>query len=184
MQLREATSNDVIGIANLHAKNWQQNYRGAFSDAFLDNDVVGERLEVWTKRFRTANSNQLVTLADDRGKILGFVCIFLADHEAYGTLLDNLHVASSAQNLGIGTRLMASVAKKCSMVDPDSGIYLWVLQQNKKAIDFYEALGGNFIELVEGIEVGNQKVLKCRYFWPKPSVLYENALQKLKKYER
>ena len=36
---RSATEKDAKGIAALHAKSWQQNYRGTFSDYFLDKET-------------------------------------------------------------------------------------------------------------------------------------------------
>ncbi|MGB5274909.1 MAG: hypothetical protein WBN39_12710, partial [Flavobacteriaceae bacterium] len=75
--LREPTASDAGNIALLHAKSWQQNYRGALSDSFLDHEVFSERSEVWAKRFKVANPKQLITLAELDGAMVGFGCAYL-----------------------------------------------------------------------------------------------------------
>ncbi len=182
--LREPTASDAGNIALLHAKSWQQNYRGALSDSFLDHEVFSERSEVWAKRFKVANPKQLITLAELDGAMVGFGCAYLGDHPKYGTLLDNLHVVSNAQGLGIGSKLMADLARKCAAQKPDSGMYLWVLQQNSKAIDFYAALGGKWVETVVGNDIGDREILKCRFSWPSVEALYKQLNSKQQAHER
>ena len=41
---------DFPQVATLHAESWRRHYRGAYSDAYLDGDVVADRLEVWGER--------------------------------------------------------------------------------------------------------------------------------------
>jgi ribosomal protein S18 acetylase RimI-like enzyme len=150
----------------------------------LDHEVFAERSGVWAKRFDVANPKQLITVAEIDGEMVGFGCAYLDDHPKYGALLDNLHVMSNAQGLGIGSKLMADVARKCAVHDPNSGIYLWVLQQNSKAIDFYAALGGQWIETVMGNDIGDREVLKCRYSWPSVAALYKQLISKQQAHER
>lgn len=49
---RLANPSDAEAIATLHAGSWRRHYRGAYSDAFLDGDVVSDRLAVWAERLR------------------------------------------------------------------------------------------------------------------------------------
>ena len=48
---RPATVTDADRIAALHARSWQETYRGIMPDEFLDNEVENERLAVWQERF-------------------------------------------------------------------------------------------------------------------------------------
>jgi hypothetical protein len=50
LRFRAAGPGDAHAIAGLHADSWQRHYRGAFSDAFLDNDVAGYLLPLWIER--------------------------------------------------------------------------------------------------------------------------------------
>lgn len=47
---RPAQKEDAGKIATLHARSWQQNYRDAFSDHFLDTEVFEDRHKAWNKR--------------------------------------------------------------------------------------------------------------------------------------
>src|SRR6266496_5428632 len=55
---REATAKDVEAIAALHADSWRRHYRGAYSDAFLDNEVFADRLQIWTDRLHQPRSEE------------------------------------------------------------------------------------------------------------------------------
>ena len=50
LRFRVAGRGDAHAIAGLHADSWQRHYRGAYSDAFLDHDVAGYLLPLWTER--------------------------------------------------------------------------------------------------------------------------------------
>lgn len=139
---RKATISDISAIAELHAISWQQNYRGAFSDTYLDKEALDDRMEVWADRLTNPATNQFVCVAEHDNSIVGFVCAFFNDSDAYGTLLDNLHVSSAMKGKGIGKQLMGVVADKINLGYAEKGMYLWVLAQNLGACDFYKALGG------------------------------------------
>jgi len=75
IEYRTAQSSDADAIARLHAQSWRQTYRGSFSDAFLDGDLVGERTRVWRGRLDRPADNQLVRVAfDDASNLVGFLC--------------------------------------------------------------------------------------------------------------
>jgi GNAT superfamily N-acetyltransferase len=90
LRFRAAGPGDANAIAGLHADSWQRHYRGAFSDAFLDNDVA--------------------------------------------RYLDNLHVAHGLKRQGTGTRLLALTGQEVVNWSPSSGLYLWVLEQNRMPV--------------------------------------------------
>ncbi len=50
LEYRLATAADADAIAELHARSWRENYRGAYRDEFLDADLVAERRGVWRER--------------------------------------------------------------------------------------------------------------------------------------
>ena len=110
-------------IAHLHADSWRRNYRGAFSDAYLDGDLVAERLSVWSDRLRPPHAGTFTIVAEhpDPGTaharcqpVVGLAHTILGDDPAWGALLDNLHVSHAQQGRGIGTRLMAETAAASS----------------------------------------------------------------------
>src|SRR4051794_17878231 len=90
---RPATALDVDAVAGLHARSWRENYRGIVLDAYLDGALLEERLQVWHDRLEHAPANQFVRLAVEGANLVGFVCAFGAHDPAWGSLVDNLHVA-------------------------------------------------------------------------------------------
>ncbi|CAM3536389.1 GNAT family N-acetyltransferase [Zobellia roscoffensis] len=162
---RTATLGDAVSIAGLHVKSWQENYRGAFSDAYLDELALGEREKIWHDRLENPLSRQTVIVAEKGEDLVGFVCAFFDVDDDFGTLLDNLHVLKDVQGMGIGKRLMSLIAKEVQDREPNSGLYLWVLESNEAALRFYDRQGGKRLETVEGNDIGDKPIMKVRYHW-------------------
>jgi ribosomal protein S18 acetylase RimI-like enzyme len=173
MKYRPATTRDIDSIAALHADSWRCNYRGAYSDAFLDGDVLADRLAVWTHRLTGPDrrASQCTIVAEREGAVVGFAHTILDDDPTWGALLDNLHVAHDLKGHGIGTRLMAETAQAVIERTPSSGLYLWVLENNKEAQAFYKARGGSCVGREVSEPPGGGTVVGLRYVWPDPSVL-------------
>jgi hypothetical protein len=64
---RAATPHDIEAIARLHADSWRRHYRGALPDAYLDGDLVAERLSVWTDRLRPQRADTFTIVAEHIG---------------------------------------------------------------------------------------------------------------------
>lgn len=162
---RAATVADTESIARLHSLSWQQNYKGIWSDAFLSGEVLADRLAVWSSRLEKPDENQYVVVAEDNTGIRGFACAYLDHDPVWGTLLDNLHVHRAVKGQGIGTRLMQLAARWSCHHRPESGFYLWVLEQNSPARRFYEQLGATNYEQVSSANPGGGYSPVCRYIW-------------------
>ena len=152
--LRGASAADAGAVAALHADSWRHHYRGAYSDAFLNDDVLADRLAVWSERLSRPQPGAVTILAQDSAGLQGFAHVILEHDRRWGALLDNIHVAHARKRAGIGARLFARVAaivaegEDASSAERASsnGLYLWVLEQNTAAQAFYEALGGSRAE--------------------------------------
>jgi GNAT superfamily N-acetyltransferase len=141
LRWRLATAADAEAIAKLHAESWRRHYRGAYSDAFLDGDVVVDRLAVWSERLERPDARYCTILAED-GHLVGFANTIFEDDPRWGALLENLHVADHHQRRGIGSGLLAMTGRALVEHPRRSGLYVWVLEQNLGAQAFYGALGG------------------------------------------
>jgi ribosomal protein S18 acetylase RimI-like enzyme len=146
LRFRLAAFSDAPGIAALHADSWRRNYRGAYSDAFLDGDVAADRLAVWSERLQAPDSGRYTVLAEDAGGLVGFAHTVVEDDPTWGALLDNLHVAHGVKRRGIGSHLLRLTAGAVTERRANTGLYLWVLEQNVEAQAFYEAHGGRRVE--------------------------------------
>ena len=165
LKFRAANKEDYKAIAALHAKSWQENYRTDFSAHFLDHLALEDRLEVWKNRLENPAENQFMVLAEKDAVLVGFGCAFLDQSSQYGTLLDNLHVAKEAKGLGVGKHIMKLIAEACQQHAHSKGMYLWVLENNVSAFNFYRHLNGEHTETITGNDIGDKEVKKRRVFW-------------------
>ena len=161
MHYRSATPADADRIAALHARSWQETYRGILPDLYLDSEVVAERLAYWQEQFQQRPANRSILVAETDGQLAGFACT-VADHDPiYGALLDNLHVASANKGQGIGRALIRQSAEWVRGQNPASGFYLWVYETNHAARKVYDGLGAVNQEAVPG-----EHAVMLRYVWP------------------
>jgi len=166
IEYRQANPADAEAVASLHARSWRENYRGAFSDAFLDGDLPAERLRVWRERLGNPSDDQLVQLAVDGADLRGFVCAYGGHDPRWGSFIDNLHVARASKRSGIGSSLMRQAGAWLDLHCPGLGIYLWVLESNASARRFYEHLGAENAGVSTMETHGGAIVRSCRYAWP------------------
>ena len=135
--IRLAQGADVPAIAAIHAESWRRHYRGMYSDLYLDGDLDADRLAAWTSKVSRDPRAHFTLIAEQGGRAIGFAHVMLDADPRWGALVDNLHVSHAAQRGGIGSRLLDAVAHRVMELRPDSGIYLWVLEQNVAATAFY-----------------------------------------------
>ena len=171
VEYRGATADDIGPIASLHADSWRRNYRGSFSDAFLDGDVFADRLAEWTERLTTPHRDHHTVVAVDGDAVLGFVHTIFGHDPTWGALVDNLHVAHGLKRSGVGTGLMARSATAVLARRPVTGLYLWVLDANTAAQAFYAARSGTCEGSEWSVAPGGGSILGLRYVWPDPTVL-------------
>lgn len=145
IEFRLANPSDANAVATLHSDSWRRHYRGAYSDAFLDGELLEDRRSVWTTRLAAPDSGSSTILAENHHGMVGFAHIVFEDDPTWGALLDNLHVAHDHHRQGIGTRLMAEAARAVLERPIRTGLYLWVLEQNVDAQAFYEVCGGRCV---------------------------------------
>ena len=171
IEYRLARPSDTEAIANLHARRWRENYRGAFLDAFLDGDLPGERLRVWRERLGHPSGSQFVQVAVAGTNLGGFVCAYAAHDPQWGSFIDNLHVAQAFKRSGVGFTLMKQAAAWLAPQYPELGVYLLVLEVNASARRFYERLGGQNSGVSTMESHGGAMVRSCRYTWSRPAQL-------------
>ena len=171
MQFRDATAQDAEGVAQLHADSWRRHYRGAYSDAYLDGDVVADRRAVWAERLAAPASDRSTIVVELDGRLIGFVHTRFDDDPKWGSLLDNLHVTHELQRSGLGTLLMAASARSVLECAASPSLYLWVLEPNTRAQAFYGARGGTCAGREERTSPSGDDIVALRYVWPDAATL-------------
>ena len=181
VRFRSARAIDANAVATLHADSWRRHYRGAYSDAFLDGEVVEDRLSVWVGRLGNPLPEACTFVAERDGIVVGFAHGILGEDPTWGALLDNLHVAHGLKGRGIGSRLLTLIAQVVTERTPSSGLYVWVLEQNSRAQACCAARGGACVGREVALPPGgdprrlNGAPVKLRYAWPHPSKLVGGA---------
>jgi GNAT superfamily N-acetyltransferase len=175
-QLRVAGPDDAEKVALLHADSWRRHYRSAYADSYLDGDILTDRLSVWSSRLATP-ADSMTVLAEDRTGLVGFVHVVFDEDARWGSLIDNLHITHDRQRTGVGSVLLARAADAVAEQATGKSIYLWVLQQNTAAQQFYRAMGGTCIEKTLISPPGgvpsrlNGSPHMLRFIWPDASLL-------------
>jgi len=135
MNIRPARDDEVDPLAELFARTQRRmTYLPPMPDEHISlvAGIIGGHDEVW--------------LAEDEGRILGFLSIAHSQHDGR-EVLERLFVEPDAQNQGVGTALL----DQAKALRPD-GLVLWVFQKNEGARRFYERHGFRLVKLTDGAE--------------------------------
>lgn len=170
VEIRPALYSDLTSIARLHTDNWRMNYRGILSDYYLDHQVEQDRLKTWRQRLQDPLKNQYITIATLDDNLIGFCCIYINDDPVFGTLIDNLHVSSQCQNMGIGKMLVKESAKILSIEANSKKMYLWVYEANTNARIVYDRYGGINFETLKKQNPDGTDSNVCRIIWSDASI--------------
>ncbi|CAM3299993.1 GNAT family N-acetyltransferase [Cupriavidus taiwanensis] len=137
------TAADADRLAAMHAASWQHTYPGMLPDDYLREQAYPERLAAWRARMHDgADGPAEVTLALVDGVAAGFACLLPEADPRFGIYLDNLHVLPAFHGQGLGKRLLAHCAQRVAQGWPGQPLFLYVLEANAQACEFYQRLGG------------------------------------------
>lgn len=174
IRVRDATPDDVEGVARVHVQSWRETYAGLLSADALAGLSVEERAAMWRQAVTRVNPRARFLVAQTAtGEIVGFARggPARAGEDLLGTEAEiyAIYLVDSVKRQGLGRRLMRGVFDHLG----GSGFAsagLWVLTGNIPARRFYEAIGG-----VPGpeqpLELRGERVSEIAYrFEPIPSL--------------
>lgn len=113
-------------------------------------------------------------MADIDGSTVGFVHVVINEDPHWGSLVDNLHVRDDCQGLGIGTGLLRRGASAIGSVD--GRMYLWVLEENRRARVFYAVAGAQEVEMRPASPPALPGINKIRCVWHRVDVASDPVL--------
>jgi len=156
MYVRPARPEDAAAIAAAHVRTWQAAYEPVFGAerlAVLDEQLPA-RVERWERLLR---EEQGIWVAEEDGRVVGFVGWGPSRDEGAEGELYSLYVVPEAWGGGAGAALMAVARDELRAGYGES--ILWVLEDNPRARRFYEregwvADGGRKTDTFLGLEVG------------------------------
>lgn len=164
ISIRPAVPDDAGQIAEVHVESWRSTYRGIISDAFLEGLTVESRACSWRWTFENLNENEVIFVAEDGGRIIGFSnggknrnAEFPHGGEVYA-----IYLLKAYHGREIGKRLFQAVTDSLKRSGYDS-FMLWVLKDNP-TLGFYQARGGRVIG-EKAIKIGGDKLIELAVGW-------------------
>ncbi|WP_347754581.1 GNAT family N-acetyltransferase [Agrococcus sp. ProA11] len=142
--IRDATVDDVAGIARVRVETWRAAYGGLVPQDILDRmDVEREtarRMEHWDDMHADPRCHDLVAVAD--GEVVGWaMCGPARDADAPATgEVYAIYAHSSRWSRGVGQAMLSELERRL-IGDGHTTAYLWLLLGNERAEHFYEAHG-------------------------------------------
>ncbi len=171
VEIRSAKPGDEGAIAQVHVSAWQEAYRGAIPDAYLDALTVHRRTETWRGLLaQLAPPSQDALVAVDGTEVLGFVHFSQSrDPDADATVgeVTSIYVQPGRWREGIGRALLQGAGERLGDAG-FSSITLWVLEVNAAARRFYEAEGWRPDAAVKEHERAGVTLRELRYARPAP----------------
>ncbi|MBB1635795.1 GNAT family N-acetyltransferase [Cupriavidus sp. UME77] len=143
IELLPAGPHDAALIADLHTQSWRHAYQGLLPADYLEREAPAQRAQAWQARLADGADGPVeVTLVRVDGTPAGFACLQPEAEPQYGVYLDNLHVMPGWHGLGLGKRLFAHCAQRAAVGWHGQPLFLYVLDGNTQAREFYRRLDG------------------------------------------
>ncbi len=139
LAVRPARVEDVVQMALVNVRCWQETYRGLMTDAVLDNPgFLAARERFWTAALTDERLREnRVAVAERDGELIGIAMSGPAPESglAWARQLYVLYVYVADHGTGAGPALLQAV------VDPEESVALWVADPNPRAQAFYRKHG-------------------------------------------
>ena len=166
MRIRTAEPRDAGSLARVHVDSWRSTYAGILPDRFLAGLTYGDRESFWEQVLTTARPTVSNFLAEtESGEVVGLAAGG-PERDGHGTYRGELYLVyllERYQRRGLGRRLVSAVAGRL-LADGLDSMLLWVARDNHPACRFYEALGGEPID-VRTIDIAGTDIAEVSYGW-------------------
>lgn len=134
-RLRPLAAEHTRGLAECHIECWREAYRGLVPDHVLDAFDLDGRAEMWENRRVRYPGATTVALHGDT--VIGFASAGapLDERPVAERALYALYVRAAWYGTGVAHDLMRAA------LDPTVDTYLWVFEENPRALAFYRKYG-------------------------------------------
>ncbi len=136
MRIRHATPADAATLNAIRVASWQDAYADLLPADFLRDQYPALCRANWDQVLAETPPG-VVLLAEDAGRALGLISVWLRDGAAY---IDSLHMMPGARGQGIGARLIGD-ALACLAAMGARGARLTIIEGNTGALRFYQRHG-------------------------------------------
>ena len=134
--IRPGVISDTEQIGKLHVRVWRETYQDLMDGDFLAGIKETERIDEWLEIFRAESGEVIYVAHDQADELVGFASAGItSDADAPRTLeLFVLNTLSHYHGTGMAVELLDAVL-------PDRNAMLWVVENNQRAIAFYQKQG-------------------------------------------
>lgn len=138
--VRKAGSDDAAAIAAVHAAAWREAYLGILPLTTLDAMIARRSPARWVGELAKFSGFRVIEFD---GKIAGYSSYGPARdrHGAAKSEIYEIYLAPEYQGIGLGCRLFSDTLDMAEKT-LGAGLIVWVLTENRRAVAFYRALGG------------------------------------------
>jgi ribosomal protein S18 acetylase RimI-like enzyme len=165
MNIRPALEADIPNIIALQAESWKDAYSNIFPVEYLNFQLTSDLKQRWAGL--SFYPEDVILITEDL-EMIGFIAVWCRPDP----FIENLHVKPTQRSKRVGATLMKSAAERLTQQGHRTA-YLWVLESNKRAIQFYERLGGiKTIQVVKNLF--GYDVLAVKIEWMDISVILKN----------
>lgn len=176
-----ALPGDAAGVARVHVAAWQRAYTGLVDQPILDGLQVDDRTRTWREWITASLAGEptdtgladagekhphRLLVAELDGRILGWATVGPGrdDHSTQFGELAGLYVHPDHWSCGVGRALLDRAQQELTAAGWLEA-YLWVLQGNKRAIDFYQRRGWMPDGATKAEELSPGAVLREERYW-------------------
>lgn len=138
--IKPAQSEDAEAITHIQADTWLATYPNK-EHGITEEDIRAKKLddpartERWRQRIETPTMGQMIWIAKEKDRVIGFCFVKKGDTENY---IEALYVYPNEQRKGAGQKLMHEAL---NWLGPHKKIGLGVTTYNQQAMKFYQKLG-------------------------------------------
>lgn len=153
-------SDDRKAISRIYEESWKYAYSGIVPQDYLDSIPEGQ----WAEKIDTPDWHTMVCVEND--ELVGTCSFGKSRFEKYGDVGEIISVYFLPEHMrkGYGTALLMRVMETLKKKGYKE-IFLWVLEDNKRARQFYESLGFVCTGDYRSDSIGGKKLSEVRYIY-------------------
>lgn len=159
LEIRYITeSDDRLAISKVYEESWKYAYKGIVPQDYLDSIPEGQ----WASHMEQEDRKNLVMVQN--GIIIGtsgFGKSRMEEMDGFGEII-SLYFLTDYMGNGYGRLLLQTVVEELKKMGFDK-VFLWVLEENRNARDFYEKCGFVQTERCLFSDIGGKKLKEVQY---------------------